>query len=113
MSIRDVGRAPTEWANVTAVHPFWANAERPEYMPPWTKNQRRRPSFDMKRILEKQKSDQQQLQDYEANACVIAQPENRFQRRQIPERPELRGPMINFGFVDKILQVNELFIPYL
>ena len=57
--------------------------------------------------------DQQQLQDYEANARSSAQPENLpenemllFHERQNPERPELRGRPINFGFIDKILQVN-------
>ena len=59
--------------------------------------------------------DQQQLQDYEANARSSAQPENLpenemllFHERQNPERPELRGRPINFGFIDKILQVNKL-----
>ena len=57
--------------------------------------------------------DQQQLQDYEANARSSFQPENLpenemllFHERQNPERPELRGRPINFGFIDKILQVN-------
>ena len=57
--------------------------------------------------------DQQQLQDYEANAHSSAQAENlpedemlRFHERQNPERPELRGLPINFGFIDKILQVK-------
>ena len=66
----------------------------------------------MKSILRKQMLDQQQLQDYEANAHSSAQAENlpedemlRFHERQNPERPELRGLPINFGFIDKILQV--------
>ena len=108
--------APIEWANVTPNPLFWANAENPAYMPPWTlstQNQRTRPSFDMNSILRQQKLDQQQLQDFEANARSSAQPENlpekemlRFHERQNPDRPELRGPMINFGFIDKILQVK-------
>ena len=67
----------------------------------------------MNSILRKQKLDQQQLQDYEANAGIRAQPENlpenemlRFHERQNHERPELRGLPINFGFIDKILQVK-------
>ena len=115
MGIRN---APIEWANVTPNHPFWANTEHPAYMPPWTlstQNQRARPSFDMISILRQQKLDQQQLQDYEANARSSAQPENlqenemlRIHERQNPERPELRGRPINFGFIDKILQVKRL-----
>ena len=57
--------------------------------------------------------DQQQLQDYEANARSSGQPKNLpenemllFHERQNPERPELRGLPINFGFIDKILQVK-------
>ena len=118
MGTRNVGSVPIEWANVTPAHPFWANAEHPAYMPPWTlstQNQRERRSFDMKKILLKQISDQQQLQDYEANFRSCAQPENRpengmlqFQERQMPERQELRGPIINFGFIDRILKVKSL-----
>ena len=58
--------------------------------------------------------DQQQLQDYEANSRSSAQAENlpenemlRFHERQNPKRPELRGRPINFGFIDKILQVHK------
>ena len=112
---RNVGSASNGPANVHPAQPIWPDT-RPEFMPPWTQstqNQRGRPSFDMKSILRKQMLDQQQLQDYEANARSSAQPENlpenemlRFHERQNPERPELRGRPINFGFIDKILQVK-------
>ena len=117
MCIRDVGSASNGRANVHPAQPIWVDT-RPEFMPPWTlctQNQRGRPSFDMNSILRKQKLDQQQLQDYEANAGIRAQPENlpenemlRFHERQNPERPELRGLPINFDFIDKILQVKYL-----
>ena len=113
--IRNVGSVSNGPANVHPAQPIWADT-RPEFMPPWTlstQNQRGRPSFDMKSILRKQMLDQQQLQDYEANSRSSAQPENlpenemlRFHERQNPERPELRGLPINFGFIDKILQVK-------
>ena len=106
--IRDVGSTSNGPAN-------WADT-RSEFMPPWTlsnQNQKGRPTFDMKSILQKQMLDQQQLQDYEAKARSSVQSENlpenemlRFHERQNPERPELKGPMINFGFIDKILQVK-------
>ena len=111
---RNVGSASNGLANVHPAQSIWAHT-RPEFMPPWTlstQNQRGRPSFDMKSILRKQMLDQQQLQDYEANVRSSVQPENlpenemlRFHERQNPERPELRGRPINFGFIDKILQV--------
>ena len=115
MCIRNIGGPSNGRAHLHPARPIWADT-RPEFMPPWTlstQNQRGRPSFDMKSILRKQMLDQQQLQDYEANARSSAQPENlpekemlRFHERQNPDRPELRGPMINFGFIDKILQVK-------
>ena len=112
---RNVGSASNGPINVHPAQLIWADT-RAEFMPPWTlstQNQRGRPSFDMKSILRKQMLDQQQLQDYEANTRSSAQPENlpenqmlRFHERQNPERPELRGRPINFGFIDKILQVK-------